>query len=149
MPIRIKPDGTFEVDSVDEAMRMSAAIEAKKAAAMAAKTPATKQQSAPWATFAAILREKPSQAKLIGVLKRKGALSLPQLCTEVGVASVAELTGIISGVQKNAKKAGLDLGSVIKRVPEHGGRGDVVSYEPTDALMGAAEVPADGGRTAA
>jgi hypothetical protein len=148
MAYKVNPDGSVQVDSLEEAIALSRRFAGSAAPAVPAeKSPALRDASAAapskpkaasqvgmsgWEMFAST--RPTNQRRLLTALKNDGRLSLLEMQTVLGVPSNNAVTGVLSAIVKGAKRHGVEPGTVFVR-EEAGG---VVTYGPGTALKVAA-----------
>jgi hypothetical protein len=136
MAFTVKPDGSIEVSTLEEAIALSKRLAAEKVeltggtrapeAASAAVLPPPpsppRQQTltADWPFFVVMLGT--NQQRLLRALQEERTAFLEDLWGRVGVENNQGVTGVISGIIKNAKKRNLDPELLLRRVPDPKGR---------------------------
>jgi hypothetical protein len=122
MPYRVKPDGSIEVDTLEEAIALSKRLANGTSNGSASTTP-----TANWKTLRPVLGG--NQLKLLAALKaHDGPLTLAQLRDTVGAKDNMALSGMISAIVRNARKCGLESKQVLIRKVEMGSDIPIISY---------------------
>src|SRR5690606_24186810 len=128
MAFRVKPDGTIECDSPEEAISLS-----KKLAGSMPGHGKNGEPERPTAvtSFETLVKEMPEkQRRILRALRDKKTASLEELRSALprGESKFA-FSGTIAGVLKNLKKAGIDSGQVFtNKVTGSGARRESTYY---------------------
>ncbi|HZS40852.1 MAG TPA: hypothetical protein VFF06_28660 [Polyangia bacterium] len=133
MPVRFRPDGTVEFDTVDEAVAYKGRVEGQNGVARAERTPPTvsmQERLNIWRRYLEMLGD--AQRGALRALKGAGSMPVDELRTMIGVENNNVLSGVLTSVKRNASKAGLDPETVLVRVYDE--RQDVVSYSAGSLL---------------
>jgi hypothetical protein len=143
MAYTVKPDGSIEVGSLEEAIALSRRLSERKpsvgdvalavektrgSASRAATTTPSQPALRGWDMFLAHLNE--NQVRLLGVIQHEGRMALSEIAAALGFTDNRSVTGVLSGLYKNAKKHELDFVEVLERDEV----GDVVFYLPGETL---------------
>lgn len=152
MGFRVKPDGTIEADSLEDAIQLSqrltngvgaapASAKGHSKAPPAASTDAGAEDAAKpaWGTFVALVRDKETQMRVLNAIKAHGEIGLDDLCKEIGAASNLAISGTMAGLVKNAKRAKVNFLSIIKRETSGYGPNKKITYKAGRLLRESAD----------
>jgi hypothetical protein len=141
----VHPDGSITADSIDDAIALSKRLSANKPRPHVSPPPAQRELEpltppAPSGSpsretlgkFAGLLND--NQQKFLRLLKNDGKQSVEALTKSMGFDDPRSLTGVISGVVKNARKAAIHADAIFVRTEEKG----VVFYAPGPVFTAAA-----------
>ncbi|WP_437336325.1 hypothetical protein [Sorangium sp. So ce394] len=161
--VRMRPDGTMEFDEVEDLVRYQAlqSQRAQGASAVGAveradapERPAPQQTEKPkangtvpqpdgqppgaWEQFVDQLG--PKQRAALGAIRRRGDITLEDLRTELEADTVNSVSGFLTSIQRQAKKARIELKSLYRRSEKGTGPSRVIRYQ-AGPLLRANEVP--------
>ncbi|KYF76991.1 hypothetical protein BE20_01705 [Sorangium cellulosum] len=161
--VRMRPDGTMEFDEVEDLVRYQAlqsqraqgapdvgTVERGVAPERPAATPAERpkangtaahvdvQDAGAWARLMDQLGQK--QRLALTAIKRRGDITLEDLRTELEADTVNAVSGFLTSIQRQAKKARIELKSLYRRSEKGTGPGRVIRYQ-AGPLLRANEVP--------
>jgi hypothetical protein len=146
MTIRVNPDGSFDVDSPEQAVAISKLLanghapSRRQAHDHEPSAPPASNDGTPWETFLALAREKESKLAVLNAIRSKGKITLREMETELGVGSGNAVAGVMAGLTKNMKKARLKPAQVYKKSIEGRQPNTIVTYTAGPLLRDAPEL---------
>ncbi len=123
MSLRVILNGiTVECDSTDEAVALVERLGAKKNVSApsvlvpVAVAPSIVTYDAAWSKFMMLIASAgPKQLNVLKAIKAAKTIELGALAKAVGADNTTAISGVLSGISKNVKKAGLSLEDVIDK----------------------------------
>ena len=140
MAYTVHPDGSITTDTIDEAVALSKRLSGRQrnsSAPAAGQNATSRSEFSPelpglkpqgWVAFQRLLND--NQKKVLHHLKTDGRLSLEEIRKALGLANNKAVTGVLSGLVKNARKANVDMDSVFVRTEGKDG----IFYSPGSSL---------------
>ncbi|HEY2407192.1 MAG TPA: hypothetical protein VGI10_14380 [Polyangiaceae bacterium] len=149
MPFKVNQDGEIQCDSAAEAVELSRLIAASKTAASLEKSlnGHSYAQATPHSVVTRIAQAFPEflkalpkpQLLLLEHVRLYNAITLEELREALGLKGKFQISGLIAGLNKNIKKAGLDESDVLLRDEAGSGKNRVVTYRPGGLLEATSE----------
>jgi hypothetical protein len=130
MAYRVRPDGSIDVDSLDEAIRLSHAL----AARIVTKEEPSSKAGSHWSGFMEFVRDREQQMRALAFVKNGVEVTMDELRKELNVDTNNAVSGVLAGITKNAKKAGIKPSVVIVKAERGTGADAEIVYRPGSSL---------------
>lgn len=152
---KLMPDGSIVFTSLDEVLEAQRQQAARRSAAHDAHDSVTRSASVPkrepappvepeepaapqdehhaaWDRFMGYMKEK--QRDTLRAIKAHDNITLTELVAAVGAEQTSSVAGYLTGIIRNAEKAGIKLSDVFKRTEQGYGPSRVLRYRPGPLL---------------
>jgi hypothetical protein len=138
MSFTVRPDGSIECSTLDEALQVRARVSGVAVAAdpIANKPNGKSHTVEDWAHFTGSIRDQ--HKTILGLVKRTGGATIDVMASELRISTFA-LSGVLTSLKRIAKKTlGSDV-AVLKRDQRGYGKARVVTYKAGPRLLAATD----------
>lgn len=156
MSFRVLPNGSIEVGTLEDAIRLSQMLAGNQPATTPASGPRAPEPpaapSAPvrggrgrvvppatqvdaetaWATFVSLVIQKPLQVKALRRIREHGVITISELRDLLNLENNYGMSGVMAGVTKNVNKSGIDGNLLLTSERDHAG---VMTYTAGPLLL--------------
>lgn len=158
MGYRVRPDGTIDTDTADEAIEIAMKLAARSNVMRPVRVPVAPSESAPNETIRSesarstentkplvsldertaslIASLAPRMLKVLALVQEHPeGITTDKLATGIDATSAVSLSGTLSGISKNIEKCGLKYADVLDKHSVGYGPERVITYRPGPALQ--------------